>query len=72
MEERGSAVAVRGEVGTRRGPSIAVGKAVTWPDFELEELRAMAVGEKYPAVDSSGEAAAETRGGGGCGAVDRT
>jgi hypothetical protein len=37
---------VRGEVGARRGPFIAAGKVVTRPDFELEELRAMAVGEK--------------------------
>jgi hypothetical protein len=44
--ERGSAVAVQGEVGARRGPFIAAGKAETRPDFELEKLRAMAVGEK--------------------------
>jgi hypothetical protein len=46
MEERGSVVAVHGEVGARRGPFIAARKAVNRPDFELEELRAMAVGEK--------------------------
>jgi hypothetical protein len=46
MEERGLVVAVQDEVGARRGPFIAAGKAVTSPDFELEELRAMAVGEK--------------------------
>jgi hypothetical protein len=34
--------------GTRRGPFIAARKAVTRPDFVLEELRAMAVGENIP------------------------
>jgi hypothetical protein len=47
-KERGSVVAVRGEVGNAAGPFIAAGKAVTQPNFELEELRAMAVGGNIP------------------------
>jgi hypothetical protein len=64
MEERGSAVAVRGEVGVRRGPFIAAGKAVTRPDFELEELRAMAVGkENIPPLTRPSRCLAGIRGG---------
>jgi hypothetical protein len=48
-------VAMRGEVRDYRPLFIGAGKAVTRPDFELEELRAMAV-ENIPVWTSAGEA----------------